>query len=109
MLRFVGWVVAAVQVRPPSVERNTPAPLIPANRVVPLAARAAQVPSPGSPEVCDHCACVPPGPVSVLLVPQPVSPAVNNTGNMNESRFTETSQNSQPARTADGGPAAPNA
>src|SRR5262245_1121674 len=35
----VGCVAAAVQVRPPSVERNTPAPPVPANMVAPRAVR----------------------------------------------------------------------
>src|SRR5258708_271782 len=46
MLEYVGSGVAAVQVRPSSVERNTTASLVPANRVAPLAMREWMLKSP---------------------------------------------------------------
>jgi hypothetical protein len=39
MVGSVGCVASPVQLRPPSVERNTPV-LVPANRIVPLTVRA---------------------------------------------------------------------
>src|SRR5580765_920484 len=73
MWRLVGWVVAAVQVSPPSMERYTPAPKVPANRAALPAVRARMCRSAG----CDVAAAQVRPPSVERNTPEPSVPATS--------------------------------
>jgi hypothetical protein len=75
--------------------------------VIPLTAISEHASKQGIPaELRVHCASVFPGPTTVLLLPQPISPAASSTGNGHTHRFSDSSLRFECGTAGDAGRAA---